>query len=406
MKSFLCLLFTLFSFSQIFSQYKIKDSCGAFSLHIIGKNLKYDTVSLVFSDCDSDKINVNHTVIFSNGHATVTGKINRATEGILWTDKKVKWFDAPNVIRFIIEPTNMTLSFTTDNDTAKNITISGSYAQKQKEDWEAVNASLMRATDNNENNLFESLRLRGKMDSTELKKKLDIIGKTRDSLKEERILTSLKYVKANPDSYFSGYLLYHFKRSLPTDTLETYYCYLDSSVMFSDFGKITLDDLLKQTNDWAFRKRFTDSATYQILKNIKSIYDISLTNQKGTKTSLSRFKGDLILIDFWGSWCGPCIQNVPYLKKLIAEMKNRPFKVISVSLDDSIGIWKKSTKKYGFPGIDLFDGNKLLSTYFKVLWVPRYIIINPDGTVANMDAPQANDPQLAVLINNLLNKNK
>ncbi len=85
-------------------------------------------------------------------------------------------------------------------------------------------------------------------------------------------------------------------------------------------------------------------------------------------------------------------------------MKNRPIKIISVSIDDDIDTWKKSIKKYGFPGIHLWDKSGLLSTFFKVLWVPRYIIINPDGTVANMDAPQAIDPELKLILNNLIAK--
>ena len=85
-------------------------------------------------------------------------------------------------------------------------------------------------------------------------------------------------------------------------------------------------------------------------------------------------------------------------------MKNRPLKVISVSIDDNPVIWKKAIKKNSFPGVDLYDSNGLLSTYFKVLWVPRYIIINSDGTVANKDAPQASDPELKIILNNLLNR--
>ena len=406
MKLFLCFFFIVFCFKRTLSQFKIKDSCGVFSLHIIAGNLQCDTVKLSFTSCENDMENGSHTIILANGQATVSGKINRATEAILFSNIKSGWMDGPAAIRFIIQPVNMTLRFTMVNDTAKNIEITGSYAQKQKERWEADNASLMRAVDNNENKLIQFVRQRRMMDSTVFEKKLEIIEKKKDSLKELNILAALKYVRSYPDSYFSGYLLYHFKRSIPTDTLQTYYCYLDSGVMSSDFGKTTLDDLFKRTNDWAFRKKFTDSANYQILKDAKSVYDISLINRKGTKTNLSTFKGNLILIDFWGSWCGPCIQNVPHLKKLIAEMKDKPFKVISVSLDDDIDIWENSIKKYGFPGIDLFDSNKLLSTYFKVLWVPRYILVNPNGSIADMDAPQAIDPQLKVEIDGLLKKIK
>ena len=404
MKSLLCMVFAIFCFKQIFAQFKIKDSCVSFTLNIEAKNLQSDSIRLFYHDCDN--IQYKDTYILSNGKATITGEINRATEGILFTNIKSRWMDGPRVIRFIIEPATMTLRFAIVNDTARDVVIEGSYSQKQKEAWEADNATLLQTRDMYENKLMQLIHQKGIKDSMELEKNEQAIENKLDVLKELLISVALKYVKANPHSYFSGYLLDHYKRSIPTDTLETYYCYLDSTIIYSDFGKNILDELFKLTDDWAFRQKFTDSAYYKTLKKIKTIYDVSLTNPEGTKISFSGFKGNFILIDFWGSWCGPCIQNAPYLKKLIIEMKNKPIKVISVSMDYNVDTWKKSIKKYGFPGIHLFDDKGLLSTFYKVLWVPRYIIVNPDGTVANMDAPQANDPRLKFILNNLLDKNK
>ena len=85
-------------------------------------------------------------------------------------------------------------------------------------------------------------------------------------------------------------------------------------------------------------------------------------------------------------------------------MKSKPFKVISVSIDSDKDTWQKALKKYAFPGIHLYDDKGLLSTFYKVLWVPRYILVNPDGSVANMDAPQPIEPELKVLIDELLKK--
>lgn len=401
-KLFICVLFTVFCSKETRSQYKLKDSCAAFSLHLIS-NLQSDTVRFSFVGCDNRNTG-SHQIVLTNGEATINGEINRATEAILFADQKSAWMDGPAAIRFIIEPANMTLHFSMLNDTAKNIEISGSPAQKEKEKWEAANAWLMSARDQNENVLIQLLRRKDMLDSSDFEKKLDIIGKKRDSLKELSILASLKYIKANPDSYFSGYLLNHFKRSISPDTLEAYYNLLHSSVTSSNFGKSILSDLLKLSGDWNFKRKYTDSTTFQILRNAKSIYDISILNRKGIKTSFSTFKGDLILIDFWASWCGPCIENVPYLKQTMAEIKNKYFKVVSVSLDENKDIWAKSIMKYGFPGVHLFDSSSLLSTFLKVLWVPRYVLVNPDGSIADMEAPYPEDPKLKIEINDLLTK--
>jgi thiol-disulfide isomerase/thioredoxin len=313
--------------------------------------------------------------------------------------------DGPMVIRFIMEPGNMTLHFTILNDTARNVVIKGSDSQKEKEAWEYDNAPLLQATKGYRNKIIQLVHQKDKKHDSALERNIQVLDNKMDALYELTITEILRYVKKHPHSYFSAYLLNHYKRRIPTDTLETYFSNFDSKIINSDLGKNILDELFKLTDDWAFRQKFTDSTTYKALKKIKTIYDVSLINPEGTETSFSEFKGKVLLIDFWASWCGPCIRNVPYLKKLITSLKDKPFKVISVSIESDKNVWKKSLKKYEFPGIHLFDDKGLLSTFYKVLWVPHYIIVNPDGTVANMDAPQAINPQLKLILDNLLSEN-
>lgn len=404
MKLLICILIEVFCSSQISAQYKIRDSCADFTLNIQAKNLISDSIMLSYIDCD--KTSDGDTLILSDGKARVTGRINRATEGILYTNIRSRWMDGPRVIRFIIEPGKITLHFTILNDTVQNVVIEGSHSQKQKEGWEADNSTILNRSNKYLNEYMQLLRQNGSEDSMVLIKKKNDIRTKMDTLRASLVASGLEYVKENPDSYFSGYLLYHYKSRIPTDTLEKYFYRLGSNVIYSDFGKFTLEYLFKLTDDWVFKQKFSDSTFYKKLKRIKTIYDVSLTNLKGSKTSFSDFKGNIILIDFWSTGCIPCIRNAPYLKKLSTEFKTKHLKIISVSLDEYVDTWKESIKKFDFPGIHLFDANGLLSTFYKVIWVPRYIIINSDGTVVNMDAPQAINPQLKILLDNLLNKKK
>ncbi len=107
MRHFFFCLMTLFLSNQVSAQFKIKDSCIDFVLHIEARNLPSDTIKLIYRDCNDD--NYNDTIILSNGQATYKGNINRATEGIIFTDLHERMLDGPRVIRFIIESSEMTL---------------------------------------------------------------------------------------------------------------------------------------------------------------------------------------------------------------------------------------------------------------------------------------------------------
>ncbi len=404
MRYFFFCLMTFFLSYQVSAQFKIKDSCVAFALHIEAKNFPSDTMLLWYQDCND--LFYNDTIILSNGLATFSGKINRATEGVLFTDLHRNLMDGPRVIRFLIEPSEMTLRFDLINDAVQNIKSTGSVSQKEKEDFEKENNLLLNLMDYYTFNFIPA--------------KFSENGEKNDSIMESylqesnhkvavlyELLTAkvLKYVRENPKSYYTGYLLNQYRRKIPVDTLENHFINLPPKVIYSDFGKNFLNEIFKVSGNQIFKKKFADSALFQELSSLKTIHDISLLNPAGTKTSFSEFKGNYILVDFWGSWCGPCFANIPALKKLMSDMKDEPIQFVSVSLDRDVDSWKKSMTKHNFPGINLFDEDGLLSTFFKVLWVPRYVIISPDGTVANIDAPQAIDPELKKILDELLGKN-
>ena len=401
MRYFLFCILTLLLSNQVSAQFKINDSCVAFVLHIEAKNLPSDTMFLSYRDCNDDSY--DGTIILSNGLATLSGKINRATEGVLFTDPHYKMMDGPGVIRFLIEPSEMTLRFDLINDTVQNISSTGSIAQKEKEAFEKDNDLLFKLR---ENYRYGPIQL-----SAEDQKNSSIMEKYQQernnkfaALNELLMAKVLTYARENSESFYSGYLLTHYRRMIPVDTLEKYFVNLPPKVIYSDFGKNFLDEIFKLSGNQVFKKKFADNALFQELNSLKTIHDISLLNPEGTKTSFSQFKGNYILVDFWGSWCGPCFANIPELKKLMKDLKDKPIQFVSVSLDKDVDSWKKSLKKHDFPGINLFDENGLLSTFFKVLWVPRYVIISPDGTVVNIDAPQAVNPELKKILEKLLEK--
>ena len=406
LKSTFVLLLAVSSFTHLFAQYKQVDSCAHFTLNINVKNHPTDTIKLIYYDCEA-AYDYEPLVILSKGKAILSGKVNRATEAIIFVDPKHRLLDGPGVIRIIIEPGTMSLNFTADGSMAKDVVVQGSFSQKQKERLEQDNFAIHAAEEDILYNQLPALtKIKTTKDSVWAKKRIQQLSDSIGLLRKERSNKALAFAKAEPTSFCSAYLLNHYKRILPLDSLTKYYSILSPSVRQSDFGKNLLKEIFALTNDLSFREKYANSAFYAILKNINSIHDVALTNMQEGKTSFSQYKGKYLLLDFWGSWCGPCFKNMPYLKQLITELKDHPIEFISVSMDKDVSTWKASVKKHDFPGINLFDDSGVLSTYYKVLWVPNYMIIRPDGSVVNADAPQPISGELKNMLLSIMAEKK
>ncbi|WP_413998757.1 TlpA family protein disulfide reductase [Flavobacterium sp. W1B] len=129
-------------------------------------------------------------------------------------------------------------------------------------------------------------------------------------------------------------------------------------------------------------------------------------NQKGGKTSLESLKGKYIYIDLWATWCGPCIQEIPFLKKVEEQYKDKNIEFVSISIDSKKDQekWSKFVKEKQLSGIQLLAENEWDSTFIKdyaVQGVPTFILIDPDGNIISARAPWPSDTKLIDLFNSL-----
>lgn len=127
-------------------------------------------------------------------------------------------------------------------------------------------------------------------------------------------------------------------------------------------------------------------------------YPFSLTNLDGEATNLEDFKGKVVYIDFWASWCGPCRKQFPHAKKiketLKAELSSDDFAKVEflyISIDDSKGAWKKSIEKLGIEGTHVISPggwNSKVASFFQIRGIPRYMLMNKEGQIVNPNAPR------------------
>lgn len=119
--------------------------------------------------------------------------------------------------------------------------------------------------------------------------------------------------------------------------------------------------------------------------------DFTLKDAEGKDISLSSFRGKIVLVDFWASWCRPCRAMIPKLKDLYAKYHVTGFEILSVSADASPGAWKKALAQEQMSWqqvIDSYaDGNEFgnLWLQYKIAAVPYAILLDKDGKVMAID---------------------
>jgi thiol-disulfide isomerase/thioredoxin len=133
---------------------------------------------------------------------------------------------------------------------------------------------------------------------------------------------------------------------------------------------------------------------------------------KGGKKSLDSFKGKYVYIDVWATWCGPCIQQIPFLQTLEKEYRNKNIEFVSISTDESRrsgGSWEAAEQKWrnfvkekNMSGVQLWAGEDFsFQQAYQITGIPRFILIDPEGKIVDANAPRPSDPQLTNLLTSL-----
>lgn len=120
----------------------------------------------------------------------------------------------------------------------------------------------------------------------------------------------------------------------------------------------------------------------------------TLTSNTGQSFNLDDFKGKVIYLDLWASWCVPCRNETPALKTLYAKYKNDPrVAIISIAVSDGVNEWKKAIKEDKPEWLQLLDKEGVVSKNYAAYEIPKFILINKQGNIVSFDAPRPSSPQ-------------
>lgn len=116
--------------------------------------------------------------------------------------------------------------------------------------------------------------------------------------------------------------------------------------------------------------------------------DFTQNDIAGKPVSLSSYKGNYVLLEFWASWCGPCRAENPNLLEAYKKYKGHGFNILSVSLDDDASKWKKAVDKDALPWTqvsDLKGWNNIAAVQYGVRGIPANFLIDPQGKIVKRD---------------------
>ena len=108
--------------------------------------------------------------------------------------------------------------------------------------------------------------------------------------------------------------------------------------------------------------------------------DFTLHDPDGQSVSLSQFKGKVVLMDFWASWCIPCIADLEKLRKIKEQVAAQPVVFLNVSLDANEGAWKRAIAKHQIQGVHVRSDGQVTQAY-NVFVIPRYYLVDPQGLI-------------------------
>ena len=112
--------------------------------------------------------------------------------------------------------------------------------------------------------------------------------------------------------------------------------------------------------------------------------DFTLPDTCNKKVSLSSFKGKYLLIDFWASWCGPCMRELPNVQKIYADFSKKGFDILGVSLDKDRKSWVNAIITKGLPWTQVSDlkyWQSMVVPLYAVEAIPLTVLLDKEGRI-------------------------
>lgn len=149
-------------------------------------------------------------------------------------------------------------------------------------------------------------------------------------------------------------------------------------------------------------KRYLDNSS-QLLPG-QPAPDFEMYDVKGNKVMFSAVigGGKVTYVDFWATWCGPCVAEIPHLERLVEELKdNNKIRFVSVSLDENVDKWKQSleTDKPSWAQYNIPEAfRSTFAQRYKVNGIPQFMLFDGEGRIIDLNAPRPSNNKIREIL--------
>lgn len=257
-----------------------------------------------------------------------------------------------------------------------NYQVDGSAFYKDFEQCRKVSAWFEEGVKNLQRDYSAKMEQGANPDSLE-----KVINKAYEELKANLSDATLKYIKAHPDMEACVSML----DNVDVENYKEVLAALSPAVREG-----RMKGLVDHFADYAQKALEREAAKKNTVEgNVAP--DFTLKSIDGKNISLSSLKGKVVVLDFWGSWCGWCIKGMPKMKEYYAKYKGK-LEILGIDCNDTEQKWRDAVKKHELPWLHVRnEGNPDVTVLYGISGFPTKIVIDAEGKISKVVVGESED---------------